>query len=132
MSLDLIGSLRSASFTGLVAASVWRVSLFHYHAIYPVPFFPLLSRDLLLVVPFLGLGLAACFVARNSFNAIFFLALAAAVIGWGLFIDYDHFSHLSKESMFDGVYYLSHIFVSLVGAVLWLVFQPRKSNDEQS
>ncbi len=132
MSLHVTKFIRGAALIALLAVSVWRVAQFHFHAKYPVPLFSLLGRDLLLILPFLAVALAACFTHRTPFAAVFFLVLTAAVVGSGAYLDYDHFAHLNKDSAFDGVSYIGHTCASIIGALLLLVFQPQTTNDRNA
>jgi hypothetical protein len=132
MSVHLIGSFRGAAFIALIAVSAFRVSLFHHHAIYPVPSLLLVGRDLLLILPFVVVAAAARIVARTSFTAVSLLVITAAVVVSGAYLDYDHFAHLNKDSAFDGISYIGHTFASIIGAVLLLVFQPQRLDDERA
>lgn len=55
-------------------------------------------------------------------SALLFL-LAVIVIVSGASLDFHHFAHLSKDSMFDGIDYMRHTFASFAGVVLLFFFQ---------
>ena len=124
----LLISLRGIAIFLLLAAAVARVAQFHSHAVYPVPLWPLLGRDLLLVTPFLSVAVAGYFIRRTFPATLLLLVVSTAVVISGVYLDLHHSAHLSKESMFDGVYYIGHTLSALMASVLLLAFLPSNSN----
>jgi hypothetical protein len=114
--------LRATAFFVLLAAAVVRLALFHRAALYPIPFLSLIGSDALLAAPYLLPAFAVFVVRRVPFPTVLLLILTVLVVSTGVFLDYNHFAHLNKESVFDGVYYLGHIAISMAGTVFLLIF----------
>ena len=108
---------RSTALFILLTAAIVRVIAFQRNALYPIPFPTVIGHDLLLVVPYL---FPALILPWSS--GISVLVLAVLVAGGGLNLDYHHFAHLNKESAIDGVSYIGHTLLSILGSGFTFIF----------
>ena len=119
MSANVIRFLRGVSILSLFLASVYRMEIFGYYSI---------GLSLMLLLPYLSIALASCFVVSKWYTAIFLIAMTGGVVASGAYLDYCHFARASKDGVFDGVYYLAHGCASLLGALALVALQPHDFN----
>lgn len=85
--------------------------------------------DLFLSSPYISVVALSFFVDRTLSSTIFFLVLSILVVVSGLYLDFRHFAHASKDGMLDGILYIMHVVLSILGILLLFVFQYTRKLD---